>query len=215
MARRYRPRYRRPTPRRRTRTRKYRRWSQKKRTPGVYYFKRFSSFTSVVVNSGASNTFGSYSFSLQDIPDYTDFTKLYDAFKINRVKIMFIPTSNVSLIDTAQAQVFKNTEHSNRLFTVVDYNDVTAPTTVDELRQYQACKFTPNNRTHKRYFKPRIHQSVGDNTIVGTSQSSPWLSCWSSADVEYFGLKYALTHQTNSSGSNQEVYKVEVISYLS
>ena len=106
-------------------------------------------------SSNASNTFGSYSFSLQDIPDYTDFTKLYDAFKINRVKIMFIPTSNVSLIDTAQAQVFKNTEHSNRLFTVVDYNDVTAPTTVDELRQYQACKFTTKEYRQRSYLSVR------------------------------------------------------------
>lgn len=207
MAYRRRVRNRKYRPRRRRRTFK-RKWATRKNNQ-IHYFKRFVSLGSITMAAGSTETLGSLVFQLDDVPDFAEFKAMYDCFKINRVKLMFIPISNVSLYSTASTQVFINTEHSNRIFTVLDFNDETPATSVNILRQYGTCKMSPNNRIHKRYFKPRIQNSVAS----GTSQYIGWLSTDTSDDVKWFGVKYGITHQTAVGTEN--IYKVEAHYYLS
>lgn len=205
--------YRRPVRRRTYRKRRPigRKWSARKRVPGVNYFKRFVDRGTINAATGTSTTFGALDFSLDQVPGYTEFQNLYDTFKLNRVKIMFLPLSNVSLTSDADAEVFRNTEFNNRLFTTIDFNDATAPTTVNELREYGTAKMSPMTRIHKRYFKPRYQDTVSG----GSSQRSDWLSTDNSADVKYYGIKYALQHRTVVSESAQTLYRVECIYYMS
>lgn len=200
---------RRKTYRRRPMYKPRRKWSARTRKPNVYYFKRFVEKTAISITAGSSNTFGVYSFRLDELPNFAEFTNLYDAYKINRVKISFIPFSNVSLVRDGNPDDFKNTEYTNRLFTVLDYTDVTVPVTINQLREYQSCKWSPNNRIHKRYFKPKVTGIV----TAGSFQTSPWLQCSDSSDVQYLGIRYGLTHQATATSNT--VYRVEATYYCS
>lgn len=180
------------------------------RMPGIYNFKRFHNYTGISFSAGATNTYGKLTFRLDDVPNYTEFTNLFDSFRIKRIKVMFIPTSNVSLSpDTAPNDVFKSTEYANRLFTVLDFNDDTVPTTIDELRQYDTCRMSPNNVIHKRYFQPKYNATVTAGSYQAKGQ---WLQCDTSADVVHYGIKYGITHQSLT--QSNEVYKIEAVFYM-
>lgn len=178
--------------------------------PGQYYFTRWHNYTGISLVAGTTNTFGVLNFRLDDVPNYTEFTNLFDCFKIKKVKVMFIPTSNVSLSPSTVANdVFKSTEYANRLFTVLDFNDAVVPTTIDQLRQYDNCKVSPNNVIHKRYFTPKYSTNVD---LGSYNTSGQWLEANTSADVIHVGIKYGITHQTLA--VSNEVYKIEVKFYM-
>lgn len=204
----YRYRRRRTTYRRRTgikrayRRRFRARTRYSKRGQKLYLFKRFCDYGELSI-SNALPTFSAYNFSLSDLPNSTEFTSLYDMYKINCVKISFIPQQTQSI----SIGSINNPNASARFFSAIDYNDGSAPTSLDDLRQYQSCKMTPILRTHKRViFKPKILDSNGFSI-------SPWMST-ASPSANYFGLKVAV-EPMESTTTTTMVYTVEAKLYMS
>lgn len=198
-------------PRRTQRTRRYKRSAYRssrktyKRSIKVakknYYFTRHCARTDLDISNSIFTLTG-YNFSLNDLPNYTEFTALYDMYKINAVKISFIPqmTQNISL------GAINNAYASTRFLSAIDYNDGSAPSSSDDIREYQSCKITPILRTHTRFIrKPKILDSSGYSI-------SPWLSTASPA-VDYFGLKVAV-EPMNSTSTETMTYTVECKYYL-
>lgn len=204
----YRYRRRRTTYRRRTgikrayRRRFRARTRYSKRGQKLYLFKRFCDYGELSI-SNALPTFAAYNFSLSDLPNSTEFTSLYDMYKINCVKISFIPQQTQSI----SIGSINNPNASARFFSAIDYNDGSAPTSLDDLRQYQSCKMTPILRTHKRViFKPKILDSNGFSI-------SPWMST-ASPSANYFGLKVAV-EPMDSTTTTTMIYTVEAKLYMS
>lgn len=203
------PYYRRRTYRRRpTKKRTYRRrfkrtYRTNKRGQKLYLFKRHVAMDNISVTN-ISPFLGAFVFSLDMVPDYSEFTSLYDYYKINGIKIMFLPkqTQSVSIGSV------NNADASSRFFSVLDFNDVTPPATIDDLRQYQSCRMTPVLRIHKRYFKPRVQDSSGTY-----SPGNPWIDT-SSPSKFYYGLKVGVDPIFSSSTTAME-YTVEAKFYLS
>lgn len=193
--------------RRVTRKRAYRRrftkrYRYSKRGQKLYLFKRHLDYGELTLNN-LLPTFAVYNFSLSDLPNSTEFTTLYDMYKINCVKITFLPqmTQNVSL------GAVNNAYASTRFFSAIDYNDGNAPTSYDDIRQYQSCKVTPILRPHKRViFKPKILDSNGFSI-------APWMST-ASPNANYFGLKVAV-EPMDSSSTTSMIYTVEAKFYMS
>lgn len=195
--------YRKRTTKKRSYRRRFRRtYRYNKRGQKVYLFKRHCDFGELTIANNV-DTLQAYNFSLQDVPDFDEFTALYDCYKINAIKIMFIPqqTQSVSIGN------INNPNASSRFFSAIDYND-DSPVTIQEIRQYQSCKMTPILRTHKRYFKPRI-QDRGATYTPGR----PWINT-SSPDQNYFGLKVAV-EPMDSTNTLEMKYTVEVKFYMS
>jgi len=192
-----------------TRKRAYRKRFNKrtrysKRGQKLYLYKRFVGLGTISV-SNSIPTYGSYDFSLNDLPNYSELQSLYDMYKINCVKLTFLPQQTQSI----SIGSINNPNASARFFSVIDYNDNGTPTSVNELRQYQSCKFTSILRPHKRViFKPRI-QDNGQTYSPG----SPWVNT-SAADQNYFGLKYAIEAMESTTTTSME-YTVEAKYYLS
>lgn len=180
---------------------------------GVHYFKRHVTLTDLKLSAGASTDFDNLVFSLDNVTGYTEFTALYDFYRINAVKVSFIPVSNVSLWSDTDQVVFRNTEFANRLFTVIDYNDGTALTTINEAREYRTCKWTPYTRIHKRYFHPTpvYHISSSDNNIAQVRKA--WISC-ADPTVQYYGIKTAYDGRTNTTMNAETIYKIECVYYM-
>lgn len=174
-----------------------------KRGQKLYLFKRYTGALGPITISNISPTLLAFNFSLSDVPDVTDFTKLYDMYKLNCVKISFIPQmdTNVSLGS------LNNPVASARFFSAIDYNDGTAPLNVDELRQYSTCKMTPILRKHKRViYKPKILDTSGYST-------SPWMST-SYNTADYYGLKVAIEPMLSTTTTSM-TYSVECVYYMS
>lgn len=183
----------------------------------VHYFHRFVGKTTISYD-GTSPTYGSLYFQLADVPGYSEFITMYDFFKIVAVKVMFVPYMNVTYYDATAGVSINNSNYSNRFFSVIDYNDSTTPTSLDDLRQYSNCKMTPRTRTHKRFFYPKpvmvVDKDSSSGSTVGYAEviKNPWIST-ESLDTRYYGIKYGF-EQTNPSNSTNEAYRVECVYYM-
>lgn len=146
----------------------------------VYYYTRNVDFGNIVTD-GLTPYFNTLNFSLSDLPNNAEFTSLYDMYKINAVKLTFIP----KITQSVSTSGVNNPLNYARVFTAIDYNDGASPTSVDELREYQTVKWTNLLRTHKRFiYKPKI---------LDTSSYSvaPWMATLAPG-ANYFGLKVAI-----------------------
>lgn len=174
----------------------------KKTNQRVYRFARYVDYGEFTI-ANVINTYTAYNFSLGDLPSSGEFTALFDQYKINAVKITFIPQMNTSI----SIGTINNPNASARFFSAIDYNDSAAPFSVDEIRQYATCKYTPILRTHTRYiYKPKIVDASGF-TI------SPWIST-SVPGANYYGLKIAV-EPMDSTSTLSMIYSVEAKFYMS
>lgn len=151
----------------------------------VQYFKRTVFAPAALSATGAVTTYDAGVFRLTSLPDVGDFTSLYDQYRILSVKYVLMPRGNVSDLGTAGAQI-------SRLFTVIDYDDSSPPSSIDQLCQYQNLKVTNATAKHVRIIKPMYNREV--STGLGTTANEPsrgWLDCTNN-NVAHRGVKLAL-----------------------
>lgn len=192
--------YRRPRFRRRPRAvKRFRRGYRRYRNVGntkklnqatVYSFKRMVQRRSDITNSPSADTFNNLSFQLSDLPNYTEFTNLFDAYKITGVSIKFVPayTDTVSTTQLTAGDV-------GAFVWVVDYDDSTNFTSIDEAYQKQGAKVRYSARRPWTIFiRPRALMTGPGSAEFQTpaGKSAPWLNCnATTAGVVYRGIKWA------------------------
>lgn len=147
----------------------------------VHSFKR-TVWQSAAFSVGAVVASGAISFNLNALPNVTEFTSLFDQYRINAVKITFMPRGNSAEVGT--------NNNNTKLFTVIDYDDDTAPATLDALLQYETLKTTTVARDHTRYMKPRFAVTTYQTALTtGYGSRTGWIDCESNL-VPHYGLKY-------------------------
>lgn len=166
-----------------------------------YLFKR-SWYTQSVVGSGEIGEYeGAFAFKLNDLPDYTEFTQLFDQYKLCAVKVTFQQPYNDS--ETARfprASAAQGTAMpSLHLHHVVDFNDAnTLP--ILNLQQYQNHKVINLSGTSLRggktsvYCKPRIALAAYEGAFTGYASQRGWLDVGDAA-IQHYGLKWCLDAQ--------------------
>lgn len=167
-----------------------------KRTPQpIQYFKRSNYLSGWTVSSTTADIFGTYFGSLNQISGVSDFTGLYDQFKILGLKWSLIPRGNSSDISPSGTSA----QQSVGVFSVIDYNDSTALTSLNQAVQYANLKMTRSHQVHSRYFKPRITPTI-ENGVGGTASALTtrgWLDVSTGANVPHYGIKYVLQQAPN------------------
>lgn len=171
----------------------------------VQYFKRsVYQINAYSAPSGATTHFQN-DFSLASLPDFTDFTKLYDAYMIKAVAFTLIPKSNVADIQTG---VPLCTIHS-----VLDYDDSTLLTSLNDYVQYENYKTTRSSRPHKRYLIPAVEQAVAAGGLsvatIAVQKKKQWLDC-DITNVRHYGIKFAVVN----GGPAQIDFDVKITMYL-
>lgn len=141
----------------------------------VQYFKRTVYLPAFIVSSTAVNVPFVNSFSLADVPNATEFTTLYDQYKITGIQFKLYPRFN---------SVDQNLS-GGRIWTVLDYDDSNLPATINELCQYQNVKCTNTSQIHSRYLKPKFNLTTGSANVP---QSKFWIDV-ASTSVPYRGIK--------------------------
>lgn len=161
----------------------------------VYTFQR--SINGGILTATNLPTLGAYSFTLGTLPSYTDFTSLFDQYRIIQVQIKFTPLLAANGFGPATTSTTLPT-----LYTAIDYDDSTTPAAVDDLRQYDTLEVSPYNVYTQRTFQPRAALALYSGVFTSFGQTSPgqWIDA-GSPNVQYYGLKYAITPVTVASGA--------------
>lgn len=148
------------------------------------------------VSANLTGTNGTMSFTLSDTPTPTDFTSLFDQYRIQQVRVEFIPLS---------APFGASTTATNLpyLITAIDYDD-NSTTTAAALQQYSNAQVVYNQEYTQRTLTPRFALSAYSG-VFGSFALAPvgeWIDA-ASPSVQYYGVKWATTPVSVVSGSYQ------------
>ena len=160
-------------PRRYRRKPAYRRKRLMKRTRarlnlGVHSFKRKVVLGNVQAYNNAGvgvNAAVAFSFKLSDLPQYTDFTNLFDQYKLTGVKLDFIPFA-----DNISWEVASNgasiAAPGGPLLVSVDMDDATAPASASEMLSRQNVKVIPVGRRFQMFLRPKYGDVANTTTLA-------------------------------------------------
>lgn len=159
---------------------------------------------SIIVDSnvGADSTLG-LAFRLQDLPNYAEFTALFDLYQIRKITICVEPWFNASELTVGLLDSYKAWS------SVIDYDDATAPATENEIMEYAKTKRHNAGKMKYISFKPRISQlafKTGGGTIGYTEgKKNVWCDC-TNPDIEHYGFKAYFPYL--GIGLNRNKYKI-------
>lgn len=121
-----------------------------------------------IVCDGINPSVGSINFSLVDVPSSTEFTSLFDQYRIDRIEIEWYP-EYTELTDAALVSNAVNTQFN----TAIDPVGFT-PTSVADVLQYKTLYTTSITKVHKRSLSPKylVDGVIPVNMFVSTSSPS-------------------------------------------
>lgn len=151
------------------------------------------SIASDTLVQGAGESLGAIYFQLADVPGYTEFTALFDQYRITKVVMKMMPQTRewVNQQDPAAFRV------TGFLATILDFDDSVAPASIAAMQQYDNFKYqnVACGEDHVRVVYPRTDSSalVAAGTYTGsTNAGGSWIDCGTPTTVQ-FGIKYGLS----------------------
>lgn len=171
----------------------------------VNHFKRMFELEDIV-----STTTGlgfAYPITFSQLPDVTDFTNLYDGYRINKIVLKFMPTINQNFIGNTGYEL-------TQFHSVIDPNEASVPSTADELYQYRTHRMTRSSQTHTRVYTPAIlleSQNSSNQAEPAGIKWKQWLST-NYIDINHYGAKIWADPTANA---GDVVWKVYATMYFS
>lgn len=167
--------------------RKYRRVTRSK--GNTLHVRRGGSAIAVSTNPASTVYLNSAYFSLNSIINPTDFTNLFDEYRINCVVLKFIPRSNYvqNLATTATAA----NNYLPTLHWVVDLNDSNVPSNVDSLLEYNGYHCRNFTRTVTIKIRPKFSLAAYSGAFTSYKPTKGWIDT-GSPNVQHYGLKFAI-----------------------
>jgi hypothetical protein len=146
----------------------------------------------VTSTSSAAGLYG-FVFQLNEIPDYTSFSNIFDQFRIEKVEVSIRPLTLPSAPGTAPAYA--------DLWLAVDYDDATAPASVSVVQNYSnAVIVSPGKMTNIKLY-PAVNTVVNNNFTSTFANSGGieriWINSLNS-DMAFNGMKIAVTQSTST-----------------
>lgn len=167
----------------------------------TYTFKRFGNTVNNLqwasADVGVRTEKGiALNFKLSDMAGYTDFTTLYDMYRIRAVAVYLTPV--IAPSDFQLNGTGSSTTLQTKCSTVIDYDDSDVLASVGDARQYDTCKILylnlSMNKPMVRYFTPAVATELYRSTIstgYGVKWGE-WIDC-SQADIPHYGFKVNLS----------------------
>lgn len=152
----------------------------------VHHFRRNYTLMEFTYTASGSQVFNA---KLSDVPNSTDFTNLFDQYRINKwvVSIYFAGYDNEISNTGAYANI-------GMVGTAYDFTDTNNPASMNDLKEYYTFKQKQIIDCHPftRCFRPRLNQ-MSYNTVSSTAYSvptgrNPWLTT-DTPSAPHFGYK--------------------------
>lgn len=176
-------------------------------------FKRSSPTTDLIVASDAFGAVGlAVKFTLADLPNYTEFTSLFESYRIYKIVARWIPLNGESGWNGSSSSANLN---AGLLVSAVDYNDATVETAA-QLQEKRMSEIWNAYKEHYVTIYPRVAVPVyaGVTTFGYGDSQRLWLST-NNAAIEHYGHKLsaaAMPASTNL-GRIQYTYYIECRNY--
>lgn len=137
-----------------------------------------------LIGTGTSNG-RCFVFRLDLLPSYTEFTNLFDEYKLNMVVVHFIPQYTMVNPEVGGAAV-----DTGMLYYAADYDDGSTPTSKDYMLQMENCRYLTVTQAAHVAIRPKSSIVVDANggTYVGASIGPTWINCGSGI-YNHYGLK--------------------------
>lgn len=167
----------------------------------LHYVKRTVDY-GTLLGDNINPSYGTYNFSINDVPNYTELTALYDQYKICGVRFRLFPKqTQCTSLDLA-------TQPRNaRILTAIDYTDSTSPISISEVREFETCKVDSILDRVERYVK---HPKYVLSSNIVTDDWCPT----SNTTVNWLGIKYAIEPIGSTSATRSQEWSVEATFYL-
>lgn len=159
----------------------------------VHHFVRKCRIGTITIDN-ASGGYAAFSYQVQlnNLPNSSEFTALYDQYRMNYVKYHFV----IRGFSTGTLEYINSQVGAPMAIAAVDRDDATAPSAdqagMDSIREYRYSKataFTPERRTFTMAWKPSV---LSEMYRSPTSAYSPvynkWIDC-QTPGVPHYGLK--------------------------
>jgi len=128
-----------------------------------------------------------YSFKLSDVLNYTEFTALFDFWRLRTVELTFIPRVDTSIA----ADVWTDP----RLYTIVDFDGSTlTPATFNSFLEYDTCQVHDPRHGFRMKLQPRTTFTATTGTGGLEAAPNTWVDC-ATPDVQHFGVSAGLLAQ--------------------
>lgn len=125
-----------------------------------------------ITTTGIAANFGVFNFSLNDLPGYTDFTALFQMYRIEAVEIVWRPEytelTDAALVSNAVNVCF------NTSINIIG----STPTSVDDVLQNSNCSSSSITRQHKVVFRPAVLMDNVSPCYCFVSSQSPSTNWW-------------------------------------
>lgn len=160
-------------------------------------------YTLATLSANTGDTANGFSFALNSLPNYGEFTALFDQYRILEAIVSFIPLQNMSVATSG------TTNYPGIFMTAIDYDDANLPATSD-LQQYESYQRIAAYRPCVRVVKPRSAVALYNGstfTGYGTAKHGQWIDA-ASPSIPHYGLK-TIIHGAGYAASTN-VYEVEV-----
>lgn len=142
-----------------------------------------------VINETGNDQHQSYEFRLSNLINVSDFTNLYDMYKINKIQLMLEPIRTTSgLVNNTGSLNYAN----KKVRVVHDYNSNDVLTDEDQYLEYSNCKSYSCLRNIKITLYPKVNNKVegnlGTDAYTSINSNKIWLNI-ANDNVPHFGLK--------------------------
>jgi len=152
---------------------------------GVYTTRKVYAADGFLQQSSTLATYGVVTLSLaNNCSDYSSLQAVFDQYRMVACEVIVRPVANQSSVN-AQSKGF--------LHTVIDYDDGTALTSLNQALAYENCISTPVYYAQRRCFKPRVALAAyGSGAFTSYANfEAPWIDA-ASPNVTHYGVKFAM-----------------------
>jgi len=140
-----------------------------------------------IINQVATTpTLGSYGFTISELDQFSSFSAIWDQYRITKIDVTFSPMYRGTPIQATNNVVIPY------IYVAVDYDDVSTPSSIATLREYQNCIVRNDEKSFTVSFKPSVALAAYSGSFTSYANvSEQWLDMASSGVVHY-GIKYAV-----------------------
>ncbi len=144
-------------------------------TPEKVHTFQVCQYVEPIVSTVGSDTTQAFSFTLGGLNNATEFTSLFDQYRLVQVQAQFYPD---------------DAPESNLIYTVIDYDDASALTGPGQPLEYGTLQVNRFDEYFERTLNPRASLAAysGTFTSYAMAPQKMWLDC-NSPDIQYYGLK--------------------------
>lgn len=121
-----------------------------------------------------------------DILQFSSFAAVFDQYKITKIEAWLLPRNPGG---TGAGASNVNAINRGLLYTAIDYDAGTVPTTSAQIEQYENCVVNEPIQGVYRSFRPHIAQGAwnGSSLTNAVNTVAPWLDC-SNTNTQHFSL---------------------------